>query len=64
MATATVTAPVRTIAGQEDVALQLLDQSPIAFDQIVFEDLIADYNLQLDTQLWSAPARPASCSGS
>jgi HK97 family phage major capsid protein len=51
MATATVTAPVRTIAGQEDVALQLLDQSPIAFDQIVFEDLIADYNLQLDLQV-------------
>lgn len=46
-------APVRTIAGQVDVALQLLEQSPIAFDQIVFADLLADYNAQLDTQLLS-----------
>jgi HK97 family phage major capsid protein len=45
-----VTAPVRTIAGQQDVAMQLLDQSPISFDEVVFTDLIADYNVQLDTQ--------------
>lgn len=46
-----VNAPVRTIAGQEDVALQLLDQSPVAFDEIVFNDLIADYNMRLDIQV-------------
>jgi HK97 family phage major capsid protein len=51
--TATVTAPVRTIAGQIDAALQLLDQSPLAFDEIMFQDLLADYALQLDLQLWS-----------
>jgi hypothetical protein len=51
LVTATVTAPVRTIAGQVDAAMQLLDQSPIAFDEIVFEDLIADYAMQLDIQL-------------
>lgn len=51
--TATVTANVRTIAGQIDAAMQLLDQSPIAFDEIMFQDLLADYALQLDTQLWS-----------
>lgn len=45
-----VTAPVRTIAGQQDVALQLLDQSPVSFDEIVFADLIADYNQRLDIQ--------------
>lgn len=45
-----VTAPVRTIAGQQDVAMQLLDQSPTSFDQVVFTDLIADYNAQLDLQ--------------
>ncbi len=51
LVTATVTAPVRTIAGQVDSALQLLDQSPVGFDEIVFEDLIADYYLQLDAQV-------------
>jgi len=45
-----VTAPVRTIAGQQDVAIQLLDQSPASFDEIVFADLIADYNQKLDLQ--------------
>jgi HK97 family phage major capsid protein len=48
-----VSAPVRTIAGQQDIAIQLLDQSPIAFDEVVFADLIADYNAQLDTQVVS-----------
>jgi hypothetical protein len=38
-----VTAPVRTLAGQQDVSLQLLEQSPVGFDEIVFADLIADY---------------------
>jgi HK97 family phage major capsid protein len=46
-----VQANVRTIAGQQDVALQLLDQSPISIDQILFDDLTRDYDLQLETQL-------------
>jgi HK97 family phage major capsid protein len=46
-----VSAPVRTIAGQQDIAIQLLDQSPISFDEVVFADLLADYNAQLDTQV-------------
>ena len=46
-----VNAPVRTIAGQQDIALQLLDQSPISFDEVVFADLIADYNASLDLQV-------------
>lgn len=48
-----VTAPVRTIAGQQDVAMQLLDQSPIAFDEVIFADLLADYALRTDVQTWS-----------
>ncbi|HYT29464.1 MAG TPA: phage major capsid protein [Actinomycetota bacterium] len=48
MVTATLTVPIRTIAGQQDVAIQLLEQSPIAFDEVVFTDLIADYNAQVD----------------
>jgi hypothetical protein len=34
-----INAAVRTISGQQGVAIQLLDQSPIAFDEIIFRDL-------------------------
>ena len=50
MVTTSVTCPVRTVAGQQDVALQLLEQSPIMFDEVVFTDLTADYNARLDVQ--------------
>lgn len=53
MTDSTVNAPVRTIAGQQDIAIQLLDQSPVSFDEIVFADLVADYNQRLDTQVIS-----------
>lgn len=43
--------PVRTIAGQQDVALQLLDQSPVNFDEIVFRDLLADYATRTNAQI-------------
>lgn len=46
-----INAPVRTIAGQQGVAIQLLDQSPIAFDDVVFRDLIADYATKTDLQV-------------
>ncbi|MGX7679081.1 phage major capsid protein [Jatrophihabitans sp. DSM 45814] len=46
-----VSAPVRTIAGQQDIAIQLLDQSPISFDEVVMADLLADYNMKLDLQV-------------
>ena len=39
--TATVNAPVNTYAGQQVFSIQLLEQSPINFDQVVFADLIA-----------------------
>lgn len=48
-----VNAPVRTLAGQQDVAMQLLEQSPAGFDEITFADLMADYNQKLDTQCWT-----------
>jgi HK97 family phage major capsid protein len=46
-----VNAPVRTIAGQQDIAIQLLDQSPINFDEVVFADLMADLSSKLDIQV-------------
>lgn len=45
-----INAPVRTISGQQSVALQLLDQSPISFDEIIFRDLTASYATQVDLQ--------------
>jgi HK97 family phage major capsid protein len=46
-----VQARVMTVAGQEDAALQLLDQSPLNYDEIIFQDLSADYNMQVSAQL-------------
>lgn len=58
--TATVAAPVRTIAGQVDISLQLLEQSPIAMDGVLFADLQRDYDLQLDTQLLVGNGAPST----
>jgi HK97 family phage major capsid protein len=46
-----VSAAVKTIAGQQDIALQLLDQSPINFDDVIYGDLIMDLNRALDVQV-------------
>ena len=46
-----VSAPVQTIAGYQDIALQSLDQSPLNFDEVLFRDLIADYATQVDKQV-------------
>jgi HK97 family phage major capsid protein len=55
MVTATVTAPVQTIGGYEDVAVQLVDQSPLAggLDRLIFADLAADYAYKLNQQVIS-----------
>jgi HK97 family phage major capsid protein len=50
---ATVNAPVQTFAGQNDVAIQVLEQSPLAggFDQLIFSELMADLDRYVDTQV-------------
>jgi HK97 family phage major capsid protein len=48
-----INAPVRTIAGGQSVAIQLIDQSPIQFDAVIFADLTADHAMQLDRQCLS-----------
>ena len=58
-----VNAPVRTVAGQQDIAIQLLDQSPIAFDEVVFADLLADYNMKLDQQVVSGTGASGQVTG-
>ena len=53
LVTSSAVAPVRTIAGQEDVAVQLVDQSALSagLDQMIFKELLQDYNKQLDAQI-------------
>ena len=46
-----INAPVRTISGQQGVAIQLIDQSPIAFDDVVFRDLVAAHAAATDQQV-------------
>lgn len=48
--TNSVQGDVKTAAGQQDVALQLIEQSPIAFDQVIFQDLLDDHAVTVDTQ--------------
>ncbi|MFJ9387713.1 phage major capsid protein [Nocardioides sp. NPDC101246] len=48
-----ITAGVKTISGQQDLAIQLIDQSPINFDEVVFRDLVADYATKVDGQVIS-----------
>ena len=51
--TSTVAAPVITIAGQQDISMQLLEQSPLAMDGVIYQDLMADYDQRLDLQVIS-----------
>lgn len=55
MVTAAVTAPVQTIGGYEDVAVQLIDQSPLGggLDRLIFADLQNDYAYKLNQQVIS-----------
>lgn len=48
--TSSTTADVTTIAGVYDFSVQLLEQSPLAggWDQLVFVDMLADYDTKLD----------------
>lgn len=48
-----ISAGVKTIAGQQDVAIQLVEQSPLSLDGILFQDLVADYNKKLNDQVMS-----------
>ncbi|WP_243087261.1 phage major capsid protein [Streptomyces sp. 891-h] len=58
-----INAPVRTIAGQQDVAIQLLDQSPVSFDEVIFRDLVADYATKLDEQVISGSGSAGQVTG-
>lgn len=46
-----INAQVRTIAGQQSVSQQLFDQSPIAMDQLILEDLSKAHAVNLNQQV-------------
>jgi HK97 family phage major capsid protein len=47
--TGNVQAAVATIAGQQVISVQLLEQSPVNMDDVLLADLAADYAIKLDT---------------
>jgi HK97 family phage major capsid protein len=51
--TSALTSGITTIAGKVVVSLQLLQQSPVALDQMLLGDLAADYARTLDLQVIS-----------
>lgn len=58
-----VSFPVVTIAGQQDIAIQLLEQSPLSFDEIIFRDLVADLNQKTDQQVISGSGSSGQVKG-
>lgn len=57
-------ANVKTIAGQEDVPIQLIEQSPgHILDDVLMTDLTADYNQQVDLQVIKGNGTGAPLSG-
>jgi HK97 family phage major capsid protein len=51
MTTTSVSSGITTLAGQQVVSLQLIDQSGIPFDRVVLQDLAKAYAGSLDTQV-------------
>ncbi len=63
LTTASVSSPVVTTAGGQTVSLQLIEQSPLNIDEIVLEDLAADYAMKLNTQVVSGPGTGGTVTG-
>lgn len=65
LVSATVTAPVRTIAGQQDLAVQLIDQSPLGggMDALIYGQLAADYQRALGVQIWNGSGAAGQVTG-
>lgn len=61
--TASFTVPIKTLAGQQKLAQQLIDRSQPGIDQIIFQDLVQDYNLRVDLQVLSGSGSGANAKG-
>lgn len=51
IATTTVTAPMVTIAGQNNISRQSLERSFPGLDEVIFDDLMRAYDVKIDSQL-------------
>jgi len=51
IASQSLTVPVVTIAGQNDLTIQALERTLPTMDQIVFQDLLGSYDERLDSQM-------------
>lgn len=60
---ASVTSPVVTLAGQVLLSQQLWDQSPLAFDQILMQDLAAAHAVAVDQQVLSGSGTNGNLTG-
>jgi HK97 family phage major capsid protein len=58
-----VNALVKTVAGQEDASMQVLDLSPINMDQVIFKDLTADHAQQANGQVMLGSGTGGQMSG-
>lgn len=63
LTTTSVASPVITVAGGQTVSLQLIEQSPLNIDEIVLQDLAADYAVKLNTQVLSGSGSSGQATG-
>jgi HK97 family phage major capsid protein len=61
--TGSFTVTVKTLAGQQDMARQLIDRSQPGMDEIIAADLREDYDLRLDLQLLTGSGSGANALG-
>jgi HK97 family phage major capsid protein len=60
--TGSVSVGVKTLAGTVDISRQAVDRQPM-FDDVIMEDLLADYDLRLDLQALSGSGSGANAKG-
>ena len=61
--TSSVQVPVKTIAGQVDLARQLLDRSVPGMDVVIFDDLMRSYATKLDVEVTNGSGSGAHATG-
>lgn len=62
-ASGSITVGIKTIAGEQTLSRQLFDRALPGADQLIFGDLIADYNVKLDIQTLSGGGTGANAKG-
>ena len=63
LTTTSISSPVVTVAGGQTVSLQLLEQSPLNIDNVVLQDLAADYAQKLNTQVLTGSGTGGTVTG-